>query len=912
MTKHTTYTITFLVLLGGIIPHMHAQISYLETMKTELEKFPIKMVSSMKTTRSPKVDGKLNDEIWETATKLEGFSNTMPRVAKNQDWQQTTAWVTYDDRYLYFAFSCEEKEMEKVRAECVRYDNPDVLFDDRIEILLDTKHNHKEILRFAFNTNGVGYATTLERPVQYSISTIKGDDRWNTEWRVKTQKEEDRWTAEVAIAIDRIFPLGISPGTTWGFNLVRDRHSWFEHEMRFGHNTKKDRPFRTRDSQQITAYKPVFRSGVRGSLSDSWLEPNQYADLIFEQPLLSVKEVRFHEAYANFYGSIWNKPQFFGDNPVEADIVNQSNSPLNIKVITETLDFEGKLVKQEKKLTLIPRETQTVRTDIPVRNNERVQFFLQILNEKDGSLLYETSYDTRVPPFVEFDLSGVYSSGKDKPTIEVSPVVLPEMLDGATIDLALFQKGKPQALAEDQLVKLNPYDFVPCLKELDIKNLASADYTIQCELKDKEGKVVGKFTQEFTRHNQRPYYGLSAKDTVYSFAGVEGDATVVYFPEGERFVFWEHASYVPWWDLENMAVTYEFMESWGYGTEGCAEPMQDKENRYSKVEIIENTPARVVVLWRYALGDPNYKIIFNEWVHEYYYFYPDGSGVREIQLWANHDGLKHEIMQPQYVFPSGVIPEQMVEDTAASILNLKGDIFVNTLEAPVWEVPDSVYAWDEEIFRMYLKNRKHPYLIWSKREDMIPNALNDGLARGDIKRTMGGHWPLQPMNVDVYSVVGTDRPYHAWYGNVYIFSDITKIPNHWKHLIGLCDSDSERLVHIGKNWLEPPTLSVDTENVSFLDYDENQKAYVLEAQQDVQDLRLTFSGEKEGVAHPVFIVKNLTKDVKSVRIGKRLLDTDSFKSGLASRHNQDELVIWIGEDVPGDIPVIFEFEKTIK
>jgi hypothetical protein len=40
------------------------------------------------------------------------------------------------------------------------------------------------------------------------------------------------------------------------------------------------------------------------------------------------------------------------------------------------------------------------------------------------------------------------------------------------------------------------------------------------------------------------------------------------------------------------------------GTEyGCAEHMADKQNRHSHVRIIENTPVRVVVHWRYASAD---------------------------------------------------------------------------------------------------------------------------------------------------------------------------------------------------------------------------------------------------------------------------------------------------------------------
>ncbi|MEM9226352.1 MAG: sugar-binding protein, partial [Verrucomicrobiota bacterium] len=444
-----------------------AQISYLDTMDTELQSFKLLSASCNRTDTPPVVDGVLNDEAWKTATSLGNFSNTVWGDTKKPDWQKTTAWVTHDDRYLYFAFSCDENDMSKVRAEAFRQDHADVLYDDRIEIYLDPFHNHKELLRFAFNTKGIGYATTIERPVQYSVSVIRGDDRWNTEWRVKTKVEESRWTAEVAIALDRIFPDPITPGTTWGMNLIRDRHARHDHTSRHGDRFKG--PFLTPDTQQITAWKPVFFGGPKmWSFIDMWLEPNQFGDLIFDQNVLRVKEMLFHEAYANFYGDIWNKPQFFGDNPVEAVLQNDSPKPLDLILRTETIDFKGDTAVIEKQVKLGAKQTQTFASEIPVRNNERVPFTFTVLNQDGGQQLFQSSYDTRVPPFVEFDLSGVYSAGKDKPSMEVSPVVIPGSLEGTTITLELYRRGETKPMATDRLTNLKPYDFVPCLQDVDL------------------------------------------------------------------------------------------------------------------------------------------------------------------------------------------------------------------------------------------------------------------------------------------------------------------------------------------------------------------------------------------------------------------------------------------------------------
>jgi hypothetical protein len=862
------------------------QIKYLPLMEKEPESFSINMVVCNRTEQPPIVDGILDDEVWATAFKYEDFSNTIIHE-KGKPWQKTTAWMVHDGRYLYFAFSCEEEEMDKIRSEIFRHDDPDILFDDRLEILLDPAHNHKDIIRLVVNADGITYDTWLKRPVQYAISYIKGDDRWNTEWRAKTRRYKDRWTCEVAIAIDRIYDGEIIPGTTWGFNIVRDRHAVFY----YGPRGQKPAP-----SQEITAWQPV-EGRVRSLLSDRYIEPNGYADLVFDQPVLSVSELQFHEAYANYNGSIWHKPQYFGDNPILISLQNHSEKNLNITIETTTHRPNGQVVSFMKDTTLPIQSVLDVATYIPIRGDDRQPFFLYIRDTDNNSLLYHTSYDTRVPPFVEFDLAAAYAlEDAAGVTIKVAPVVVPGTLQDCRIKMALFIGDSDIPMCTDELRNMEEYEFVPCFPKLDPSSLGTGNYRIRNHLVNSEGFIMGTFDHLFTIHRKTPGGELSANETSYSFGGQEGKGVVVSFPGSDRFVFWEHASYVPWWDLNNMAVTYEFMESWGYGNQGCSEPMQDKENRYSRVDIIENTPARVVVLWRYALGDPNYQIIFNEWVHEYYYFYPDATGVREIRFWPNSD-MEHEILQPQYVFPTGVIPEQMFEDTTCTVSNLEGDITVNLLDKPVYEHPEYARQWDEEIMRIYLKDRKHPYLVWSGREDIIPNAINKGLIKGDLRRAMGGHWPMQPMNVDVYSVVGTERPYHSWLGNLTVIPEPDKQPNRWIHLIGITDKDNRRLRQLAGNWLYPPEVNIKGKGFVYEGYNPVEKTHIFNQIGSQKALNFSFTGFDDSLVMPVLLIRNANTELKAISIGEINLEPTDFRTGQAGIDGAEGLIVWINREI---------------
>ena len=70
---------------------------------------------------------------------------------------------------------------------------------------------------------------------------------------------------------------------------------------------------------------------------------------------------------------------------------------------------------------------------------------------------------------------------------------------------------------------------------------------------------------------------------------------VVQLPDG-KLVFWRGNSYLPYWQTDKGRWNFpEIIPRTGDGVE----PMPDRANVYSHVEVIQNTPAAVVVYWRY-------------------------------------------------------------------------------------------------------------------------------------------------------------------------------------------------------------------------------------------------------------------------------------------------------------------------
>ena len=119
-----------------------------------------------------------------------------------------------------------------------------------------------------------------------------------------------------------------------------------------------------------------------------------------------------------------------------------------------------------------------------------------------------------------------------------------------------------------------------------------------------------------------------------------------------------------------------------FGTGECYEAMGDKQCRYSHVRVIENTQARVVVHWRYALAGIRHQIYnetdkkTGEWVDEYWTAYPDGVVVRKQVLWSEFLPVKdrkfYQFQETIFFNQPGTKPQDNVNYEAISFSDSEG------------------------------------------------------------------------------------------------------------------------------------------------------------------------------------------------------------------------------------------------
>jgi len=181
----------------------------------------------------PKIDGDLHDEAWsgeplETTDWLSYnplYGTKMP--------QRTEARITYDDRYLYFAFHCIDSEPDKIRSTISRRDN--VFSDDWVGLSLDSAGTGQTAYHLFVNPNGIqmdalntpASGERFEADLVWDSAGKRTDDGYDVEIRLPLQSIRFRGGENVAMGIlfwRKVSRTGISaawpdmPPGQWVFN----------------------------------------------------------------------------------------------------------------------------------------------------------------------------------------------------------------------------------------------------------------------------------------------------------------------------------------------------------------------------------------------------------------------------------------------------------------------------------------------------------------------------------------------------------------------------------------------------------------------------------------------------------------------------------------------------------------------
>ena len=170
-------------------------------------------VRAVRLTEPLRVDGTLDERMYETVMPLSDFIQQLPDEGAPAT-EQTEAWVFYDDRSVYVSARLWDAapESEWIANEMQR-DSIQLVQNDTFNVAFDTFYDRRNGV--AFMVNAIGGFMDYEIADEGNINMD-----WNPIWDVRTGRFDGGWNVEMQIPFKSIrFRPG--PSQIWGIQLGR-------------------------------------------------------------------------------------------------------------------------------------------------------------------------------------------------------------------------------------------------------------------------------------------------------------------------------------------------------------------------------------------------------------------------------------------------------------------------------------------------------------------------------------------------------------------------------------------------------------------------------------------------------------------------------------------------------------------
>jgi hypothetical protein len=364
-----------------------------------------------------------------------------------------------------------------------------------------------------------------------------------------------------------------------------------------------------------------------------------------------------------------------------------------------------------------------------------------------------------------------------------------------------------------------------------------------------------------------------------------------------QFVFWRGASYIPHMVSEDgIWFSHEFNEIWATEALQCMEPLADVKTNYSHVRMIENSPARVIVHWRFALNDVLQGIGgydpgtgWGEYSDWYYTIYPDGIASVKMVLWSNLGPFRgskaghREWQESIALIPPGKKPEDIYEIyNTMSVSDLDGNV-VNYDWGPEFDVTG------KKIQVINTKSDYNPFLVG---DFLRGNCYYDELTEYSIFPCWN-HWPAAVVANDGRNMLDATRAGHSSTTQItmetaedHSGADAPYVVQY--KLEGLSSKSADSLTTLAKSWLNNPEIT-GIEGAGGVVYNKGERAFIVNPSND--EIRFTLEGSSESpVYNPAIVIKDRNSKMHITING----ETPVSRQGLVrNTRGELQLVIWI-------------------
>ena len=212
---------------------------------------------------------------------------------------------------------------------------------------------------------------------------------------------------------------------------------------------------------------------------------------------------------------------------------------------------------------------------------------------------------------------------------------------------------------------------------------------------DPKGKAADEFKIEYTNLDYH-----DAWDNLW--CKTDNDDVVVTFDEVPiMYASWKGTRFAPVMVTENRKIIGDqsdeiYIDNPPSPPTGCLEHMSDTKTKYAHVRIVEKSPARAVLSYRYALVDVQYNIGnynpdtgWGTWAEEYWVFFPDGVASRYMRQWNEW------FAEPMMFNEPGTRPDDNINIQAVTLVDNKNQTTILdwTNESPDLVVKEQSVIW---------------------------------------------------------------------------------------------------------------------------------------------------------------------------------------------------------------------------
>ena len=338
------------------------------------------------------------------------------------------------------------------------------------------------------------------------------------------------------------------------------------------------------------------------------------------------------------------------------------------------------------------------------------------------------------------------------------------------------------------------------------------------------------------------------------------DVVVEFDKQPTSFVFWRGVGFITMMVNEKGEwYSNEFNETWNRsGGKGCQEPMSDKEAFSNHAKILENTPARTVVQWRYPLVDVFHTIAnhdektgWGDWSDWTYTIYPDGVAAKTMRLWSSGP-INHEWHEGMVITGPDQHPEQVVEtDPALVLATLTGET-----RAYSWKngPPRGVDYRDTKIHVINYKGEYDPFTIG----DFQKGNVYSGEVTDYSVFPSWNHWPVAQMPSDGRYAKHPDRTAHSSLTHVVpaIYQNQEGPRPYQERLLleGMSKQTPAELAVLARSWLKAPAIKA-LSGCTAESYNPAKREYPLRATDKTMSVKIEASQEQP-LVNVCLVVRN--------------------------------------------------------